>query len=298
MMLLRKALSTRRSRVLIVMSLALLVVIPLWTHQMMHMNRRKHHDDEKAWNKVLDERILSEAERKLNFDRETRRFLYLSYQCTPRGFEEAGYCTYPNIPRIPASLVEPCTMAKCFDYSRRGCIVEEQEQGQLRRRNKCSTFTYMEGIDMSTYFPSQISSGSWKMKPMLACNYAIVRFLPYRETGEFVNVGVVLFCPQSGYFDLKLETRKQGRVTDFFPELDKSLFRLGRQHFYDELKRVRELLNGENRRADDQARLSVFRELLKPRESVFRFSEVATILAEDPAATLQDLRPQNLRGKT
>lgn len=29
----------------------------------------------------------------------------------------------------------------------------------------------------------------------LACQYAVVRFLPYAETGEFANVGVALACP-------------------------------------------------------------------------------------------------------
>ncbi len=31
----------------------------------------------------------------------------------------------------------------------------------------------------------------------VACNYAIIRFLPYPETEEFVNVGVVLACPSA-----------------------------------------------------------------------------------------------------
>ncbi len=42
----------------------------------------------------------------------------------------------------------------------------------------------------------------------LACRYAILRFLPYTETGEFANVGVVLACPATGYFGFKLETRR------------------------------------------------------------------------------------------
>jgi hypothetical protein len=29
------------------------------------------------------------------------------------------------------------------------------------------------------------------------CNYAILRFLPYPETGEFVNVGILVTCQQS-----------------------------------------------------------------------------------------------------
>lgn len=36
----------------------------------------------------------------------------------------------------------------------------------------------------------------------LTCNYAPIRFQPYRETGEFVNIGVVVYrqsrCHGSG----------------------------------------------------------------------------------------------------
>lgn len=48
------------------------------------------------------------------------------------------------------------------------------------------------------------------MKPMRTCNYAVVRFLPYRETGEFVNVGVVLYCREAGFFDVALEPKSGG----------------------------------------------------------------------------------------
>lgn len=32
-----------------------------------------------------------------------------------------------------------------------------------------------------------------------ACQYAIDRFLPYMETGEFANVGIVMLCPDAGF---------------------------------------------------------------------------------------------------
>jgi hypothetical protein len=124
---------------------------------------------------------------------------------------------------------------------------------------------------------------------MKTCNYAVVRFLPYRETGEFVNVGVVLFCRDASFFDVALETQRRRRVTDFFPELDRELFIVGRQTFNQELRRVRQLLCADNRELADEARLSVFRELVRPRESVFRFSEVGTVLADDPAIKLAEL---------
>ena len=124
---------------------------------------------------------------------------------------------------------------------------------------------------------------------MKTCNYAVVRFLPYRETGEFVNVGGVLFCRDAGFFDVMLETKRRQRVTDFFPELDRELFSQGRQTFNQELRRVKQMLCADDRRLADDARLTIFRELVRPRESVFRFSEVGTVLAEDPAKKLAEL---------
>ena len=40
---------------------------------------------------------------------------------------------------------------------------------------------------------------------------------------------------------------------------------------------------------DAQERLGVFRELVRPRESIFRFAEVSTVLADDPSAKLDEL---------
>lgn len=121
------------------------------------------------------------------------------------------------------------------------------------------------------------------------CHYAVVRFLPYRETGEFVNVGVVIYCRETGFFDVVFETQKRKRITDFFPELDANIFRLGRQAFYEELRRVRALLTNDYTDLDDNSKFSIFCELIRTRESIFRFGEPRTILADDPAAKLADL---------
>ena len=114
-----------------------------------------------------------------------------------------------------------------------------------------------------------------------ACNYAVLRFLPYPETGEFVNLGVVVHCAGRGHFSMRLETRKQARVTDFFPELDRESFRAARRAIQAEMERVKMMI----RRSDDaeQGRL-LFRELVRPRETVFRFGETRTILTDEPGA--------------
>ena len=127
------------------------------------------------------------------------------------------------------------------------------------------------------------------MKQRVTCNYAVLRFRPYQETGEFVNLGVVLFAHAVQFFDFRVETQRHRRVTDFFPELDAARFRLARAAFRKEMLRVKHLLLAPQPTLDAQERLGVFRELVRPRESVFRFAEVSTVLADDPSAKLDEL---------
>ncbi len=124
------------------------------------------------------------------------------------------------------------------------------------------------------------------------CNYAIARFRPYRETGEFVNVGVVLLCPQLDFFGHTFERRKYKRITDFFPELDFDIFKTGLGGLLKELSRVTGR-NDETKQfvlgAETQIRVAAFKELVRTRESLFHFGEVRTVLADDPKAKLAEL---------
>lgn len=126
----------------------------------------------------------------------------------------------------------------------------------------------------------------------LACNYAIIRFLPYPETEEFVNVGVALACPSAHYFDFRIETQRR-RVTGFFPELNKSVFVQGRNHFRQEMERVRRFMDrSSNERILDFAAQEfnrAFIDIVRPRESIFRFSGIGTHLAEQPESALDEL---------
>ena len=112
----------------------------------------------------------------------------------------------------------------------------------------------------------------------VVCNYAVLRFLPYPETGEFVNLGIVVHCPDQGRLDLKLEGRKSKRVTDFFPELDRVAFRATRDGVAGELERVKKLIRTTQDR--DLGR-RIFMDVVRPRESVFRFGEIRTIMTTD-----------------
>lgn len=128
----------------------------------------------------------------------------------------------------------------------------------------------------------------------IVCNYAIARFRPYPETGEFVNIGVVLICPQLDYFGYAFETRKHKRVTDFFPELDVEVFKAGLTGQVKELTRITGREHNEHLqqlvlREESHASLVRFRELVRPRETLFNFGDTGTVIANDPRAKLQEL---------
>ena len=128
----------------------------------------------------------------------------------------------------------------------------------------------------------------------VVCNYAIARFRPYRETGEFANVGVVLICPQVNYFGYLFETRKYKRITDFFPELEVEIFKAGLDGLLKELARVtgrehEEQLHQLVLHEEARAGIARFRELVRPREALFHFGETGTVFATDPRVKLQEL---------
>jgi len=119
-----------------------------------------------------------------------------------------------------------------------------------------------------------------------ACQYAIVRFLPYAETGEFANVGVVLACPAVGYFDAKLMPAKTtGRITGFFEQLDKRIYREAMNYLREELTRIRALVHERTTMTVQQA----FAGLTRPREALLRFGETRAILTDSPEAALDKL---------
>jgi hypothetical protein len=120
----------------------------------------------------------------------------------------------------------------------------------------------------------------------IAGRYAILQFMPYPETGEFANVGVVLACPTQNYFGYQLETKKYGRLTQFFEELDGKVFTRSIAAFESELERVRNVLV---HTGGEMAVRQAFKALVHPRDAILRFGEERTILIERPAATLKEL---------
>ncbi|MEX0606194.1 MAG: DUF3037 domain-containing protein [Marinobacter sp.] len=128
----------------------------------------------------------------------------------------------------------------------------------------------------------------------LGCQYAIVRFMPYIETGEFANVGILLWVPKTRYLGFKLLRRKHARITQFFDELDRGVFLKTMGDLEAELRRVQVMLKDHKDEFGDNNReygfhKGLFQELIRPRETILRFSEQRVILAENSEQTLQEL---------
>lgn len=126
-----------------------------------------------------------------------------------------------------------------------------------------------------------------------ACQYALLRFRPFAETGEFANVGIVLLAPEARFFGFRLLNR-YGRITQFFKELDKKVYLNGRELFKEELERfaaqLRKLaLDGRKTVPDVRLAVDLFAELVRHREAILQFDERRVVLADDPKAKLNAL---------
>lgn len=127
-----------------------------------------------------------------------------------------------------------------------------------------------------------------------ACHYAIVRFMPFVETGEFGNVGIIMFSPTARYFGFRLITKRVGRITNFFEQMDAQLFRASMHATRDELQRVSNMLKGMGtdrrmRELDREAAVALWQEILKPRGSMVRFSDPRLIMTAEPQSKLSEL---------
>lgn len=120
----------------------------------------------------------------------------------------------------------------------------------------------------------------------IPCQYAIARFQPFIETGEFANVGIVMIAPKLGFFNFELFTKRYGRITRFF-KLEPRIFGAAMQNLKDDLERIANMLKTKHN--DIEFAKNIFLEIIRPRETIVRFSNPRVVLAEDPKATLKEL---------
>jgi hypothetical protein len=79
----------------------------------------------------------------------------------------------------------------------------------------------------------------------IACQYAIVRFSPFIETGEFANVGIVMIAPKLHFFGFQLEMKRYARITRFFDNIDVNVYKKTLHNFKSEMDRISNLFQQE-----------------------------------------------------
>ena len=103
--------------------------------------------------------------------------------------------------------------------------------------------------------------------------------MPYRDGGEFANVGILLHCAAIGYLKLKSGGQQiTSRVRGFFPKIEEAVFRKG-------LGYMKKSINTASANTSMD-----FNVLAHSTEGMFFFSNIRFLYDErDPDAILQDL---------
>lgn len=123
----------------------------------------------------------------------------------------------------------------------------------------------------------------------VVCNYAILRFRPYAETEEFVNVGVLVTCLQPCLLHFEAETTLPDRARALFPNQNEQTFAAAMAALTEEMTRLR------TGATDPKAVQRAFNETVRIRESIFRFGEVRTILTANPRELAHELFTRYIR---
>jgi hypothetical protein len=124
------------------------------------------------------------------------------------------------------------------------------------------------------------------------CNYALLQFLPYPETGEFVNVGVLVSCMNPCLLRFQAEPTMPARVKAMFPMQDEEAYASSIAALDRDMKRA-----GSTARDPKTCQL-VFGELVRRRESILRFGEVRTILTTDAERLADQLLARYVRAQS
>ena len=113
--------------------------------------------------------------------------------------------------------------------------------------------------------------------------YALLRVVPHIERGERLNVGVVVYCRQRDFLDLKTELDER-RLTALAPDLDLADVRAS-------LEALRAVVCGEpaGGALAELAPSERFGWLVAPASTILQPSEVHTGLTQDPQSTLDRL---------
>lgn len=113
--------------------------------------------------------------------------------------------------------------------------------------------------------------------------YAVIRIVPRVEREEFLNVGVIMYCPQQKFLKAKYHLDKK-KITHFFDQMDL-------EDLEDHLKTFEQISRGD-KNAGPIARLPIaerFRWLTATRSTIVQTSKVHPGFCNEPEKTFNKL---------
>jgi hypothetical protein len=125
-------------------------------------------------------------------------------------------------------------------------------------------------------------------------NAPIIRFRPYRDLGEFVNIGVLVYFPQINQNFLKI-SNDFSRIKGFFPEIKKELFDEILSFLTTEMTEYQPIdvsLNATGQLFCDMTStdsLGNFRQLTSIKEGVIYFGEIISGITENAPIEVDEL---------
>ena len=121
-------------------------------------------------------------------------------------------------------------------------------------------------------------------------NYAIIRYLPFINRGEFINIGIIAHGSDK-HFMAKIVESDYPRIHAMFPFLPSNLLIPQFEILAAELARLETLAN--NSDAEMQKRL--FNQFVEPTEGAFTCSKPGTLAATSPDDALDVLFNRYIR---
>ncbi len=124
----------------------------------------------------------------------------------------------------------------------------------------------------------------------LGYTYIVLRYMHDTTTGEFLNVGVALYCPDKAFLACHCRDT-YGRITKTFPNADGESFKRIMSHVATEFEKASARLSAEvlPLHTKPSSVAAVAHAILPPDASSLQWSEERSGLTADPAATLEKL---------
>jgi len=122
-----------------------------------------------------------------------------------------------------------------------------------------------------------------RVRERFVFDYALVRVVPRVDRGEFVNAGVILFCPTRSFLESRIEL-DEARLKMLSPRIDVDVVR----SYLDAIPKIC-AGGGEAGSIGALPQRARFHWLVAPRSTIIQTSDVHSGVHEDPAAALDSL---------